>query len=390
MISKRCLTGSSRSSAVRRMCDAEVIDLRLDTRLASSRTPTSSTPGSPPALWPHSTLGWPEDTPELRKWYPPACCYRPRHHHALGGPDGDDGDVQHGRARHEARGHEGTKTGGTERPELAAPSPGTPGAVDEGTRRSQQPHPTLSRRTEDANQRQRQLGIPFYHVAINPTILDGKGERMTKSKGNGVDPVDIIDTYGADALRFTLTTMATETQDARMPVKKDAQGRNTSEKFDLGRNFCNKLWNAWRFALILNRGGRRRGGTKARRHEGKRRDRGKRDEGTKGVGSASADGMSAFSQSAVSTLSQSLAPDESRWSLADRWIVSRFNRTVEEANKALANYRFDVYAKACYDFFWRDFCDWYVEAIKPAMKDPARSRADRATCWRRCSTARCG
>ena len=91
--------------------------------------------------------------------------------------------------------------------------------------------------------------IPFRDVAINPTILDGKGERMSKSKGNGVDPVDIIDTHGADALRFTLTQMATETQDVRLPVKKDAQGRNTSDRFDIGRNFCNKLWNAARFAF---------------------------------------------------------------------------------------------------------------------------------------------
>src|SRR5205085_1214503 len=91
--------------------------------------------------------------------------------------------------------------------------------------------------------------IPFHHVAINPTILDGKGERMSKTKGNGIDPVEIIDGYGADALRFALTTMATETQDVRLPVKKLADGRNTSEKFDLGRNFCNKLWNAARFAL---------------------------------------------------------------------------------------------------------------------------------------------
>ncbi|MDB5299368.1 MAG: valS, partial [Phycisphaerales bacterium] len=169
------------------------------------------------------------------------------------------------------------------------------------------------------------LGLPFLDVAINPTILDGKGERMSKSKGNGVDPVDIIDSYGADALRFTLTKMATETQDARMPVKRDAQGRNTSDKFDEGRNFCNKLWNACRFALANLEG-------------------------------APSEGV-----------------DEQKWSLADRWIVSRFNRTLEEANSALAAYRFDVYAKACYDFFWGDFCDWYVETIKPAMKDPARA-----------------
>jgi valyl-tRNA synthetase len=65
--------------------------------------------------------------------------------------------------------------------------------------------------------------------------------------------------------------------------------------------------------------------------------------------------------------------DELKWSMADRWIVSRFNRTVEDANGALSSYRFDLYARACYDFFWRDFCDWYVEASKAAMKDPARS-----------------
>ena len=131
--------------------------------------------------------------------------------------------------------------------------------------------------------------VPFYDVAINPTILDGKGERMSKQKGNGVDPVDVIDSHGADALRLTLTQMATETQDARLPVllicphcgekmanpdsaapvakcpkcKKQytralgtAVGtpeaplaKPTSDKFDAGRNFCNKLWNAARFAL---------------------------------------------------------------------------------------------------------------------------------------------
>jgi valyl-tRNA synthetase len=93
----------------------------------------------------------------------------------------------------------------------------------------------------------------------------------------------------------------------------------------LGRNFCNKLWNASRFVLS-------------------------------NLESAPAE-----------------APDESKWSLADRWIVSRFNRTVAEVNDAIANYRFDQIARACYDFFWRDFCDWYVEAVKPAMKDPARA-----------------
>ncbi len=180
----------------------------------------------------------------------------------------------------------------------------------------------------------KRLGIPFLHVAINPTILDGKGERMSKSKGNGVDPVDIIETHGADALRFTLTSMATETQDVRLPVKKDSQGRNTSDRFDVGRNFCNKLWNATRFALSSHQNLT----TETQRHGEEKND------------SSLCLGVSVL------------------LSLPDRWITSRFNRAIDEANAALAIYRFDQYAKICYDFFWRDFCDWYVEAIKPTLK----------------------
>jgi valyl-tRNA synthetase len=172
--------------------------------------------------------------------------------------------------------------------------------------------------------------LPFTDVFIHAMIQDGEGRKMSKSLGNGVDPLDIIESHGADALRFTLAHMATNTQDVRMPVEKDpASGKNTSPKFDIGRNFCNKLWNAARFVLSqLSDGATER----------------RSDEGV----------------------------DESKWSLADRWIVSRFNRTMEAANEALSSYRFDQYAKACYDFFWGDFCDWYLEAIKPAMRDPAR------------------
>ena len=168
--------------------------------------------------------------------------------------------------------------------------------------------------------------LPFHEVFIHPTVLDGEGRRMSKSAGNGVDPLDIIHSHGADAMRFTLAQMATNTQDLRMPVTRDATtGKNTSPKFDVGRNFCNKLWNAARFVLMSI---------------------------------------------------ENVAPepvDELKWSMADRWIVSRFNRTVAEANVALRSYRFDQYAKACYDYFWRDFCDWYVEASKPALRDPNRA-----------------
>jgi len=118
--------------------------------------------------------------------------------------------------------------------------------------------------------------------------------------------------------------MATETQDVRLPVKKLADGRNTSEKFDTGRNFANKLWNASRFAIA-------------------------------NLASIAAEDI-----------------DEKSWTIPDRWILSRLMRTIQEADASLAAYRFDLYAKACYDFFWRDLCDWYIEAIKSELKDGPR------------------
>ena len=105
--------------------------------------------------------------------------HEPGHHHAVGGEDGDDGDLQHGG-----------------------------GAIPRGD--------AEAARLQIANFKlQIANSIPFRDVHIHPTILDGKGERMSKTKGNGVDPVDVISTHGADALRFTLTQMATETQDAK-------------------------------------------------------------------------------------------------------------------------------------------------------------------------------
>jgi len=174
--------------------------------------------------------------------------------------------------------------------------------------------------------------IPFHDVFIHPVIQDGEGRKMSKSLGNGVDPLDIIATHGADAMRFTLCQMCTETQDIRMPVQKDsATGKNTSPKFDLGRNFCNKLWNASRFALgILN-----------------------------APGAAPASG----------TVTPSAA-----LSLPDRWMLSRLAAGAAEVNAALNTYEFSKYAQTLYDLLWRDFCDWYLEAIKPTVAADAAQR----------------
>ncbi len=171
--------------------------------------------------------------------------------------------------------------------------------------------------------------VPFKDVYIHAVIQDGEGRKMSKSLGNGVDPLDIIASHGADAMRYTLASMATNTQDVRLPVELDSTtGKNTSSKFDIGRSFAVKLWNASRFVLMQLENGK-----------------------------------AATSPEPI---------DELKWSMADRWIVSRFNRTVEEVSATLGSYRFDQYAKAVYDFFWRDFCDWYVEFAKPQMKDASR------------------
>ena len=175
--------------------------------------------------------------------------------------------------------------------------------------------------------------LPFTDVFIHAMIQDGEGRKMSKSLGNGVDPLDIIHSHGADAMRFTLASMTTNTQDVRMPVEHDEEtGRNTSPKFDIGRNFANKLWNAARFALT---------------------------------------NLDPYKAGRLKS---------PRLSLADRWILSRLARTIESTNQTLDEYEFSTYAQGLYDFFWRDLCDWYIEAIKPTVRDSADQQFVLATC----------
>ena len=164
--------------------------------------------------------------------------------------------------------------------------------------------------------------VPFHDVFIHAMIQDGEGRKMSKSLGNGVDPLDIIHSHGADAMRFTLVEMTTQTQDVRMPVEVDeTTGKNTSPKFDLGRNFCNKLWNAARFAL----------------------------------------------SKIPADLPSSIDPAD--LTLADRWMLTRLREGIAEIDQALASYQFSAYAKALYDLVRRDFCDWYLEAVKPTIAE---------------------
>jgi len=264
------------------------------------------------ALWPHSTMGWPEKTPELDYYYPTSVLITSR-------------DII---------------TLWVARMVLA-------GLHNVGE-------------------------IPFRDVYIHPKILDGYGEGMSKSKGNGVDPVDVMDKFGADSLRFGLAYLTTETQDVRMPVefecphcgalikqtklnrikprvrcgkcKRDfstqwaekpedkalPRGLVVSDRFEIARNFCNKLWNASRFALI---------------------------------------NLDGYTPATVA---------DEELLVEDRWILSRLATVTAQVSEALERYKYAEAARVLYEFSWDEFCSFYVEMVKGRLAlEAARAVAQR-------------
>jgi valyl-tRNA synthetase len=181
--------------------------------------------------------------------------------------------------------------------------------------------------------------VPFSHVYINPTILDGQGRIMSKSLGNGVDPLDIIDLYGTDALRFTLTQLAGETQDIRMPVKPvklpDGRTVNSSEKFELGRNFCNKLWQA-ATGFIIPR----------------------------------AADVRIADWSALGPEKRHTSCPHRDGALFDKYIRARLQRCIATVTSSLDAFQFQRAADELRDFFWSEFCDWYLEEAKVRLTQP--------------------
>jgi len=173
---------------------------------------------------------------------------------------------------------------------------------------------------------QENLGVvPFNQVYIHPKILDGQGRTMSKSLGNGVDPLDIIEKYGTDALRFVMASLCTDNQDARLPVKpetlEDGRTINTSEKFEIGRNFSNKLWNASRF-------------------------------------------LYPHLEEAGALQGDALQANPKLYSLEDRWILSRLHSTIAHSTRLLEQYRFAELAQELYRFVWDDVCSSYLEIKK--------------------------
>jgi valyl-tRNA synthetase len=216
--------------------------------------------------------------------------------------------------------------------------------------------------------------IPFTDVFIHPQLQDAFGERMSKTTGNGIDPLDIVERYGADSLRYQMVSIAGDTQDSRMPVsnvcpfcdtlvpikQEHLRGRTkrlkcpgdktkgitcgkefrpggpwtsddpevptakqASERFDQGRNFANKMWNATRF-LLMNLEGYTPGEVKL-----------------------------------------DALPTE------DKWLLSRLATTTKAVTAALEGYKFSDVSRLVYDFVWSEFCDWYIEMSKGRLKDPA-------------------
>ena len=182
--------------------------------------------------------------------------------------------------------------------------------------------------------------VPFRHVYIHALVRDAHGEKMSKVKGNVINPLDIIERFGTDATRFTLAAMAAPGTDIAF----------SESRTDGYRAFANKIWNAARF-MFMNvdrvEPGLRPGGGQQHPPRTNR-------------------GIAGFQ---VSTLE-------------DRWVLSRFNRVAADVNDALATYRFHESANRIYDFFWGEFCDWYLELIKPRLMfdEGADKSAAQAAC----------
>ena len=196
---------------------------------------------------------------------------------------------------------------------------------------------------------------PFSDVYIHATVLDKKGRRMSKSLGNGIDPVEMIDKYGADALRFSLLRLASKGQDIKF----------SEDRVPEARNFANKLWNAARFVL-LNMGE----GVPPAPNNG-----GAREKGKKPVGELLA------APSSPSSAPPLLGAGGT--SLPERWILSRLQNTIATVNAALASYDMDDACSTLYEFVWGEYCDWFVELCKPSLQGedgPAKDAA-RATLY---------
>jgi valyl-tRNA synthetase len=174
--------------------------------------------------------------------------------------------------------------------------------------------------------------VPFRHVYFTGIVRDAQGLKMSKSRGNGIDPLVMVEKYSADAVRFSLMMLSSEGNDVNLADK----------DFEIGRNFTNKVWNVYRF-------------------------------------------LASYLEPAVIEPANENAIkkffSEQRFELVDRWMLSRFSRGIERLTAALENFHFQEAVDTAYTLFWRDYCDWYLELIKPRLNgdDPAAKQVAATT-----------
>ncbi len=183
---------------------------------------------------------------------------------------------------------------------------------------------------------------PFETVMLHGLYLDSKGQKMSKSKNNGIDPLDLFDQYGVDACRFAFASLSTGGQD----IKHDPR------RFEQGRNFANKLWNATRFVKM--------------RLSEVAQDLPLQDPFTPYIRTA-AQMPTEASERSQSLLLLLVQQHQDKLSLADRWIISRLNAVTEQVSADLASYDIGAAIRGLYAFTWDEYCDWYLEAAKPNM-----------------------
>ena len=236
------------------------------------------------ALWPFSTMGWPDDTPDYRKYYPTSLL--------ITGYD----ILFFWVARMIMMGLKFTGH------------------------------------------------VPFRQVYLHSLVRDAEGQKMSKSKGTGIDPVELNEKFGTDAMRFTLAIMAAPGTDIVL----------TEDRILSYRAFANKIWNAARFIFV---------------------------------------NLEKYQTAGGETLEELASPDvraarrtaaNGQVALADRWIFSRLARATAQVNDALEHFRFHEAAHVVYHFFWGDFCDWYIEWVKPRIdfRLTARRRQPRGGIFR--------
>jgi valyl-tRNA synthetase len=171
--------------------------------------------------------------------------------------------------------------------------------------------------------------VPFRKVYLHAMVRDEKGEKMSKSKGNVIDPLVLIDQHGADPLRFTLTAMAGQGRDIKLSV----------DRVEGYRGFCNKIWNATKFFHLQF------------------------EEAQGGPIAEPAGGSAAW-----------VSANAGKLSLSDQWIISRLQSTIERVENGFKNFELNESAQALYEFAWLELCDWYIEFSKLPLREGGEAR----------------